>query len=240
MFKEKHVVTSIDVDSSLQIRLSSLLRHMQDTATNHASKIKFGHNELSKDRHIWVIIRMQLEINRLPKLDEEFFITTHPGRAKAFMFPRHFQIYDKHNNLLLNASSTWVVLNYDTRKVVLNPFKDRKLPEEECNIDLPLPEKVLGESPVLVETRRAKYSEVDQNGHINNTRYVDYILDMHDSEFHKKKMVSSLLVNFDKEIKEGDLISLYSNNSEPEIVHGLVDNQVSFAAKITYKDRDDN
>lgn len=237
MFKEKHVVTSNDVDSSLQIRVSSLLRHMQDTATNHADKIKFGHNELGKDNHIWVIIRMQLEINRLPVLDEEFYITTHPGKAKAFMFPRYFQVYDKHNNLLLNASSTWVVLNYETRKVVINPFKDRKLPEEEDKNDLALPEKVLGESPALVETRKAKYSEVDMNGHINNTRYVDYILDLHDSEFHKKKMVKSLLVNFDKEIKEGDLISLYSNNQEPEIIHGLVDGQVSFAAKVEYKDR---
>lgn len=237
MFKEKHVVTSNDVDSSLQIRVSSLLRHMQETATNHADKIKFGHNELGKDNHIWVIIRMQLEINRLPALDEEFYITTHPGKAKAFMFPRYFQVYDKHNNLLLNASSTWVVLNYETRKVVINPFKDRKLPEEEDNKDLALPEKVLGESPTLVETRKAKYSEVDMNGHINNTRYVDYILDLHDSEFHKKKMIKSLLINFDKEIMEGDLISLYSNNQEPEIIHGLVDGQVSFAAKVEYKDR---
>lgn len=237
MFKEKHIATSNDVDSSLQIRVSSLLRHMQDTATKHADKIKFGHNELEKDNFIWVIIRMQLEINRLPVLDEEFYITTHPGKSKAFMFPRYFQVYDKHNKLLLNASSTWVVLNYETRKVVINPFKDRKLPEEEDKNDLPLPEKVFGESPVLVEIRKAKYSEVDMNGHINNTRYVDYILDLHDSEFHKKKMVKSLLINFDKEIKEGDLISLYSNNQEPEIIHGLVDGQVSFAAKVEYKER---
>lgn len=237
MFKEKYVVTSNDVDSSLQIRVSSLLRYMQETATNHADKIKFGHNELEKDNLIWVIIRMQIEINRLPKLDEEFYVTTHPGKSKVFMFPRYFQVYDKHNNLLLNASSTWVVLNYETRKVVINPFKDRKLPEDEDKIDLPLPEKALGESPVLVETRKAKYSEVDMNGHINNTRYVDYILDLHDSEFHKKKMVKSLLINFDKEIMEGDLISLYSNNQDPEIIHGLVNEQVSFAAKVEYKNR---
>ena len=237
MYKEKHIVTSNDVDSSLQIRLSSLLRHMQDTATNHADKIKFGHNELIKDRNIWVIIRMQLKINRLPNLDEEFVITTHPGKSKAFMFPRYFQVFDKHNNLLLNASSTWVVMNYDTRKVVINPFKDRKLPEEENNLDLPLPEKVVREAKSLVETRQAKYSEVDQNGHINNTRYVDYILDMHNSSFHKEKMVSSLLINFDKEIKEGDLIELYSNNEEPEVIHGLVDKKNSFSALVEYKSR---
>lgn len=237
MFKEKYVVNSNDIDSTLQIRLSSLMRYMQDTATNHADKIKIGHSELEKDRNIWVVIRMQIEVNRLPKLDEEFIVTTHPGKSKSFLFPRYFQVYDKHNNLLLNASSTWVVLNYDTRKVVINPFKDRKLPEEEDKHDLPLPEKVPGEAKNLIETRRAKYSEVDMNGHINNTRYVDYILDLHDSKFHQEKMVSSILINFDKEIMEGDNIELYSNNTEPEVIHGLVNGQNSFSAKVEYKKR---
>ena len=237
MFKEKYVVNSNDIDSTLQIRLSSLMRYMQDTATNHADKIKIGHNELDKDRNIWVVIRMRLDVNRLPKLDEEFIVTTHPGKNKSFLFPRYFQVYDKHNNLLLNASSTWVVLNYDTRKVVINPFKDRKLPEEEDKHDLPLPEKVPGEAKNLIETRRAKYSEVDMNGHINNTRYVDYILDLHDSKFHQEKMVSSILINFDKEIMEGDNIELYSNSTEPEVIHGLVNGQNSFSAKVEYKKR---
>ena len=214
MFKEKYIVNSNDIDSTLQIRLSSLLRYMQDTATNHADKIKIGHKDLEKDRNIWVIIRMFLEVNRLPKLDEEFIVTTHPGKNKSFLFPRYFQVYDKHNNLLLNASSTWVVINYNTRKVVINPFKDRKLPEEEDKYDLPLPEKVTGESPTLIETRRAK-----------------------DSKFHREKMVSSMLINFDKEIMEGDNIELYSNSAEPEIIHGKVNEQNSFSAKVTYKQR---
>lgn len=237
MFKEKYIVNSNDIDSTLQIRLSSLMRYMQDTATNHADKIKIGHNELEKDRNIWVVIRMELEVNRLPNLDEEFIVTTHPGKNNSFMFPRYFQVYDKHNNLLLNASSTWVVINYDTRRVVINPFKDRKLPEEEDKNDLPLPEKVTGEAKELIETRRAKYSEVDMNGHINNTRYVDYILDLHDSKFHQENMVKSLLINFDKEILEGDNIELYSNKSNPEIVHGLVNDTNSFSAKVEYKKR---
>ena len=236
MLKEKFMVTSNDIDGNLEIKLSSLTRYMQQVATDHASKIGFGHKELGKDRHMWVIIRMQMYIDRLPKLDEEFYISTHPGESKAFLFFRYFQIYDANNKLIACASSSWVVVNYDTRKVVIRPF-EKPLPEEKDKDDIPLPDKVLGEAPQLVDSRKARYSEVDMNGHINNTRYVDYILDLHDTKFFKENRISKILINYDKELKEGDLIKLYSNNDSPEIVVGKVDDQVSFSSRIEYVKR---
>ena len=237
MFEEKFMVTSNDVDKNLEIRLSNLTRYMQQVATDHANKLKIGHNDLAKDRLVWVIIRTRLEINRLPKMDEIFYVSTHPGKTKMFLYPRYFQIYDEKHNLLVSASSTWVIINYDTRKVVMHPFDDRKLPEESSKEDIELPEKVIGEANSLVDTRRAKYSEVDMNGHINNTRYLDYILDSHDSSFHEKHAIKSFLINFDKEIMEGDQIELFSNGELTEIVHGKVAGQDSFSAKIEYVER---
>ena len=236
MLKEKFMVTSNDIDGNLEIKLSSLTRYMQQVATDHANKIGFGHKQLGKERHIWVIIRMQMYINRLPKIDEEFYIATHPGESKSFLYFRHFEVYDSHNKLLAVASSSWVVLNYDTRKVVIRPF-DKPIPEETDKNDIPLPDKVVGEAPNLVDSRKARYSEVDMNGHINNTRYVDYIQDMHDTAFFKENRIGKILINFEKEIKEGDLINLYSNNDSPEIIIGKVEEHTSFAAKVEYVKR---
>ena len=236
MLKEKFVVNSNDIDGNLEIKLSSLTRYMQQVATDNACDIGFGHKQLSKERHMWVIIRMQMHINRLPKLDEEFYISTHPGDSKAFLYFRHFEVYDVHNKLLAVASSSWVVLNYDTRKVVIRPF-DKPIPSETNKDDIPLPEKVVGQAPNLVDSRKARYSEVDMNGHINNTRYVDYIQDMHDTAFFKENRISKILINFEKEIKEGDQISLFSNNDSPEVIVGKVNDQISFAAQLEYVKR---
>ena len=236
MLKQKFMVTSNDIDGNLEIKLSSLTRYMQQVATDNVSEMGYGHKELSKERHMWVIIRMQMHINRLPKLDEEFYISTHPGDSKAFLFFRYFEVYDASNKLIACASSSWVVLNYDTRKVVIRPF-EKTLPVETDKDDIPLPEKVLGDAPHLVDTRKARYSEVDMNGHINNTRYVDYIQDLHDTKFFKENRISKILINFEKEIMEGDTISLYSNKESPEIIIGKVGEHVSFATKIEYVKR---
>ena len=237
MFSEKFIVQSTDIDHNLEIRLSALLRYMQDVATNHASKIKIGHEVLSKDRNIWVIVRMEMRINRLPKLDEEFIVSTHPGAATPMLFPRFFEIYDKHKKLLVSVSSSWVVINYDTRRIVLKPFKDRVLPSEIDKDDIPLPEKISGDASELVDTRKARYSEVDMNGHINNTHYIDYILDTHLSSYYNDYRVSKLIINFDKEIMDGDEIYLYSNKSNPEIIIGKVDGHNSFVSEIEFVKR---
>ena len=234
MFEEKFIVNSNDIDGNLDIRLSSLTRYMQQVATDHAETIKLGHKELSKDRLMWVVIRMEMHINRLPKLDEEFYVSTHPGETKAFLFVRYFQVYDKHHKLLASVSSSWVILNYDTRKVVIKPFEGKKLVSEVNKDDIALPEKITETANELIESRKARYSEVDMNGHINNTRYVDYILDLHNTDYFKEYRISKILINFDKEIKEGEIIDLYSNNSNPEIVVGKINGQNSFVSRIEY------
>ena len=237
MFEKKFMVTSNDVDKNLEIRLSNLTRYMQQVATDHANLLNIGHKDLVKERQVWIIIRTLLKINRLPKMDEEFYVSTHPGKTKMFLYPRYFQVYDKDHNLLVNASSTWVIINYDTRKVVMHPLSDKTLPQEEFEGDIELPEKVLGDPNVLVETRKAQYSEVDMNGHINNTRYIDYVLDLHDSSFHEKYQIKSFLINFDKEIMEGEKVELFSNQSLSEVVQGKVNGQSSFLAKVEYEER---
>lgn len=237
MYSEKFTVLSTDIDSNLEIRLSSLLRYMQDVATEHASRLKIGHKELLDKRMIWVIVRMDIKINRLPKIDEEFIVSTHPGETTSFAFPRYFEIYDKHHHLLLSASSLWVIINYDTRKIILKPFSDKKLPFEADKDDLPSPSKIAESASIKVDERKARYSEVDMNGHINNTHYFDYVLDTHEPSFYQKNVIKSFSINFDKEIMAGEKIELFSNNSSPEIIQGKVDGVNSFTAKVEFASR---
>ena len=46
MYKEKVKITSVDVDSNLEIRLSNLFKHFQEVASNHVDTLKLGHRDL--------------------------------------------------------------------------------------------------------------------------------------------------------------------------------------------------
>lgn len=234
MYKEKFVVQKDEVDSFGDIKISKLMWHMQNVAGEHAIKLKIDRDILMKDNNIWVVVRYDMKINRLPKLEEKYVITTHPGETKGFMFPRFFQVYDKHGNLLVNISSTWVVVNFDTRRIILRPFKDINLPVEHDPHDLELPTKINEEATNLVCKRLTKESELDINIHINNTFYYDYILEIHDIEFYKENKVSRILLNYEKEITHPSEIEIYSDKNNPEVIIGKVDGNPSFLAKVEF------
>ena len=237
MYKEKFVVQKDEVDSFGEIKISKLMWHMQNVAGEHAIKLKIDRDILMKDNNIWVVVRYDMKINRLPKLKEKYVITTHPGETKGFMFPRFFQVYDKHGNLLVNISSTWVVVNFDTRRIILRPFKDINLPVEHDPNDLEVPSKVNEEATNLLYKRLTKESELDINIHINNTFYYDYILEIHDAEFYKENKVSRILLNYEKEITHPSEIEIYSNKNNPEVIIGKVDGNPSFLAKVEFSKR---
>ena len=103
--------------------------------------------------------------------------------------------------------------------------------------DLELPAKVVGDAKNLVEEKTIKYTEIDLNGHLNNTSYIEYILNTHDEAFYRSHRIKRININYDKEIRSGDKVSLYTNNSLPEIIKGKVGDVNHFTAELEYEER---
>ena len=137
----------------------------------------------------------------------------------------------------MNISSTWVVVNFLTRRIVLHPFNDVSFPFESDPNDLEMPNKVSECPTSLVATRATKESELDINIHINNTFYYDYVLDIHDQSFYQENRVSRLTLNYEKEIIHPSNIKIYSSKENPEVIIGKVDDNISFASKVEYQKR---
>ena len=238
MYEEKIFITSNDVDSHFDLKVSTIFKYMQQVATNHAEILGVGKPFTDSHNLFWVIIRMKVVIYRLPKMLETLRVTTHPGDNLLYFYPRFFEIYDENDNLVIAGSSNWALLDHDTHKIKVNPFEGKTpLVGEKLNEDLPLPEKVNCDSLNKVETRTVRYSDIDLNGHLNNTKYIDYILDTHDIHFYDKYQVQEILINYEKEIIDGNQVDIYSNNELPEIIAGDVNGTRSFIAKITYQNR---
>ena len=103
--------------------------------------------------------------------------------------------------------------------------------------DLSLPEKVIDDAQELVDVRKVRYTEIDLNGHLNNTQYIEYILDTHEPVFYKDHRISAINITYEKEIKSGHEVKLYSDKGNPETVRGNVEGAPHFIAKLTYEHR---
>lgn len=213
MFINKVLINSNDIDSSLHVRVSSLLRIMQDTVMQHTEILGVGTSETIDKGIIWVITRMRIDINRLPKYQEEVIVKTHPGPSKLFFYPRYVRFEDKEGNVLVNISSIWTLLDAKQRTITNSKIIQERCVGEIDPLDLPLPEKIdINNELILIENRKIRYSDVDLNNHLNFTKYVELFSDLHHTEFYIKHPIKNIVINYAKEIKENQCVDIYSNN----------------------------
>ena len=237
MYKEKVHITSADVDQNLELRLSNLFKYFQIVGSNHVETLGLGHQDLFEHNLLWVVIRMEVKILRTPKLEEVVTFTTHPGDNRSFVFPRFYEVYDSKGKLIITASSMWALIDKTTRHVVTKPEGIKTIKGETHKDDIPLPEKVVGYALNEIVKRNVVYSDIDLNGHLNNTKYIEFMLDIHEPDFYKTHRISEVNVNYDKEIKYGDVVTLYSNLEEKEVIKGKVGEANHFTAQFTYETR---
>lgn len=237
MYEKKFQINSNDVDSNLELRLSNLFRYMQDVASEHSAFFHASHSELKELNYAWVVFRFEVRLFKMPKLDEEIIVSTHPGDKRAFMYPRFFEFYDSNRNLIGASSSMWAIIDRSTRKVVISPRGVGEIPGESESNDIPLPDRIKDDADIFLEDRKVRYSEIDLNGHLNNTQYVEYIMDTHEPSFYKSHRIKQINIDYDKEIREGDVISLFTNDEEIEIIKGTSGDTRNFIAKIVYESR---
>ncbi len=237
MYKKEYFIGSNDVDQFLELKLPSFFRMMQDIATEQAEEFDIGKANTLDKGLFWVITRFDIDIVRMPKYLSKVTLGTYPGDDLRFIFPRYFELYDENGELIIKASSSWAVLDKNTHKVSLNPFPGRKFPVEHHEGELPLPPKCKEGNVSLKEKRMVRYSDVDLNGHFNNTKYIDFIIDLHDSEFYKKHVIKHFLINYDKEVKDNDILSLYSDDNNPEVIRFTLGDEPVLSVNITYGER---
>ena len=238
MYKKSYYIGSNDVDKFLDLKLPSLFKMMQDISTEHAEVIGIGKENTINKGMFWVITRMEVDIIRMPKYLDTVHLITYPGDNMRFIFPRYFRLEDEQGNCLIRASSVWMVLDKSNHRINMNPFPEVKLPEEHMNDELKMPEKAKDDSNLNeVENRKVRYSDIDLNGHLNNTKYIDYIMDIHDSDFYANHKIKHFLINYEKEIVDNNVLTLLTNNDSPEVIKGKLEDKTSFIANITYGEK---
>lgn len=230
-------ITSSEIDQFLELNVPNFFMMMQKIASDDAESFGIGKSETLDKGLTWIISRIEVDFIKTPSYTQDVELETYPGDDMKIIFPRYYTMFDKDNNVIIRASSIWAVLDQKTRMPVANPF-DKSFPSEHHENELPLPSKVkIPDELTLVESRKVRYSEIDLNGHLNNTRYMDYMLDVHDSAFYRENHIRHIVINYAHEIRDGQTVDIYSSKTNPEVIVGKVGEQLIFATKVTYEKR---
>jgi acyl-ACP thioesterase len=174
--------------------------------------------------------------------DEVTLQTWHKGLNRLF-FLRDFIMTDSEGRPRVKATTSWLVMNLDTRRLVRDPNlldADGVCPENVIETPADKVQMPKDAEPELVMTHKVSYSDVDMNGHANNAMYMHWAMNAVGYEVTSERPVSELTVNFNHEIKPQEDVDLYRVCVEQEdglhvFIDGRVGEQSAFIAEIVFK-----
>ena len=151
----------------------------------------------------------------------------------------------KYNELVAEGSSVWAIIENASRIIRVAEYADASTHDDDtCNIDpikhfkapADLEYEYMGEKTVL-------YSDIDFNGHLNNTNYPDILLSFIPEMKYERGAVQnamyadSMLINFVSEAPLGCNVKVYMSRQDEYIYMRTVrdDGKVNAEARITLK-----
>ncbi len=172
-------VRSSDTDAHSQLHLSALFTCMQEAAYLHLEQLDDLFGDFDQLGLCWLLSRVSVRLDALPVWPETLVVETRHRGLRRLTFVRDFTFRSSDGRLLGQAVSEWLVADQaEHRPQRPDPAWLKTVPSEAENLPscprLPSAGWTFS-GPVLV--RRACFSDIDKNHHVNNTRYVAWATD---------------------------------------------------------------
>jgi acyl-ACP thioesterase len=242
LFEKKHIeffhVDFCNVDFTGKATISAITNYIQETAWQHANRLKIGYFDMQKQNMAFAINKMLIKLKRLPSWNEMISVETWLHPPQNVHATREFTIRDNSRNLIVAATVSYIAINTKTRKLSRIP----KYVESCCTREYFLeeePSKISVISmPVVEEPYKVKPSDIDMNQHVNNSKYLQWVFDYMPAKYRNDFKPISVNINFLNEAHLDDELSLYfTDKNNLLVVNGLIKQQhkSSFLCEILFK-----
>ena len=235
------VAEPFHVDFTGKLTMGVLGNHLLNCAGFHASERGFGIAEINENHYTWVLSRLAIELEDMPRQYEDFTIHTWIENVYRLFTDRNFELVNKDEKTIGYARSVWAMISMETRKpadlfTLHGESLNQYVSGRECPISKPNRVKVVQDNSVAEYL--TKYSDIDINGHVNSIKYIEHILDLFPMETFKEKSIRRFEMAYVAESYYGDTLSFYleeKNENEYDIEVKKNNQEVVVRSKVILK-----
>lgn len=216
-FQKEFEVYYYEVNFYQELTPLAFLNYLEETAIAHSEAVGYGVNRLKEEGYGWILSRWQIEFDQYPQLGEKIKIHTWPSHIQRFYADREFLVLNSQDKVIARASSLWVFLNLQKRRPT-------RIPQEISESYPIFPEKVINEPfpefkfAQSEQTEQAEFivrrSDIDTNAHVNNAKYIEWVLETIPEEVYRTYRMVSLEVAYKKESNYGQMIHALTEELE--------------------------
>ncbi len=212
VWSKQYEVDTLFLNPHQRLGLVGLLNLMQDTAWGHVTHFGHGFQETLDKGLIWALVRLELHMKRWPEWGEQVRVSTWVRPIDNLFAKRDFEIHIE-DERIGECASSWLTMDMTTRKPKKVNQDDYEMPfrgegalsYEAKKIDYNRDQAI---APRFQSGFKVRNSDLDLNGHVNNTKYAEWVLDAIPFELHKDHLIESYEVNFIAETHAGDEIDV--------------------------------
>ncbi len=241
-YSENILIRCYDTDMSSRLKPTSFMNLAQDIAEKSATSLGFGYDDLIKYNTAWILSRVHVVFTDTPKWKDEVLVQTwHKGLDRLF-YLRDFIVTDNDGRERVKATTSWLILDLESRTVVRHPHmndegticKDNVIENPADRVRMPR-----NAEPELVRIHEVSYSDIDNNGHTNNAMYMQWSMNSVGYEITSSRAVKEFTINFNHETKIGDKVSIYRVVEQREdglhvFVEGRIEDVSSYIVEIIF------
>jgi acyl-ACP thioesterase len=198
-----------EMDKSGDTSPTTILTLLEETAADHCYSIDNSLYHLKEKNIGWVLLSGIIQMDRYPAYKEKIIIRTWISSYSLIKGIRENIIYDEQENIIGRAKGLWVFFDIKRRRPV-QIFDDIKEKWSYCN-----EESIKHNTAINIEVNESesyikKYDvnrfDIDMYKHLNNIRYLQWVIDSIDEEIVDNCYLSSIEGRFVAEVKNGDTI----------------------------------
>lgn len=222
IYETQCTVTPLHADCFGRCKPSSLLRFAQEAAEGHCKELGVDWDTMAGKNYFWAVIRQKMEITRMPVSQETITVKTWPMPTSRVAYPRATEGFDENGNSLFKIISIWVIMDMQTRAMVLPGKSGIDVEGTVLGTELKAPAGLPAGSYESSAFRPVSFSDLDINGHMNNARYLDWLCDLRNADFHRTHPMKTVTLCYLSEALEGQQLQLQYTDGDVLRLDGLL------------------
>lgn len=229
--KKQYEIHYYDLNANKKANVITITNWFQDLFVYQSHAIGLGFDYYSNQNLTWMVLKWDIKISKYPSYMEKITVKMEPLQIKKFFLYIKFQILNEQNEIIVDAISLWVLI--DTKKIL-----PHKVPKEVLDIY-----QVNNENNINIDKIQTldsfdsekifnvHYSDIDTNGHVNNSKYISWAFDTLPEHIIKNNELLEININYKKNTNKCG--NLYSSI---KMIDSHNDNIMKFSHKIYTED----
>lgn len=214
-FHKEFKLTFGQCDINNRLTFAELLLMTSDTAVEDYNQKGLSWQFLVDNGVTILTSRSAFHIERMPVANQRITLNTWEEKSEGLQLSRKYEIIDTESGeQLVKGWSFWTVIDFEKRKIIPPKlFTLRPAPTISTEYDGVRPGKIpLSQDMKEIGSHRIVFSDMDANGHTNNSKYINFVLDSLPAEY-QNKCYKDFKINYSKEAVLNDDISIQADLS---------------------------